>query len=73
MSADDRADGDELFDTALAIGIDTGRYAMNGERIVRGPNFDTVPPWPFDYPGDRMGWAHRAIDDMLSEPTKGTP
>lgn len=41
------------------------RRAATGTDIVRGPNFDQLPPWPFDCPDDRMGWAQRQIDQVL--------
>jgi hypothetical protein len=61
------AEGLRLFDAALTNGLHTGRYAMDdtGTDIVRGPNFERLPPWPFDHPGDRMGWMQRQIDQML--------
>jgi hypothetical protein len=30
-------------DAALTNGLHTGRCAMRGDRIVRGPNFDRLP------------------------------
>jgi hypothetical protein len=31
-------------DAALTNGLHTGRYAVRGDRIVRGPNFDRLLP-----------------------------
>jgi hypothetical protein len=63
--------GRRLFDLALADGLDTGRYGLvadpEGENtlVIRGPNFESVPPRPYAGPADELGWAQREIDDML--------